>query len=84
MKATGIAHETEISVDLPPIARVQKRFPKNEVNFYTEMVFFDDSVVCGPGDILDAHSADESVSRRELNAAVELYGRFIGDLAGTR
>ena len=84
MKATGIDHVLKISVDLPPVARAQERFPKNEVNFYTEMVFFDDSVVCGPGDILDAHSADESVSRRELNAAVERYGRFIGELAGTR
>ncbi len=82
LNATGIAHKTEITVDLPPVARAHQRFPKNEVNFYTEMVFFENSVVCGPGDILDAHSADEAVSRRELNAAVERYGRFIRELAG--
>lgn len=81
IKATGIAHELTVSVDLPPIARVQNRFPKNEVNFYTEMVFFENSVVCGPGDILDAHSADESIRRRELNAAVERYGRFLDGTA---
>ncbi len=82
LQATGIAHELEVSVDLPPVARAQKCFPKNEVNYYTEMVFFENSVVCGPGDILDAHSADESVSREQLNAAVERYGRFLSEAAG--
>jgi len=47
------------------------------VNYYTEMVYFDNSVVCGPGHISEAHSADEFVSRRELNDAVALYLGFL-------
>jgi acetylornithine deacetylase len=75
--ATGVECRIDIKVDLPPVTRDWKRFPKREVNYYTEMVFFDNSVVCGPGDILDAHSADESVTRQQLNEAVETYSKFI-------
>ena len=74
---TGAAHHVDVKCDLPPTSRTWEQFPKNEVNYYTEMVFFERSIVCGPGDIADAHSADESVSRDELNRAVGIYGRFL-------
>lgn len=75
--ATGVACRTEVSVDLPPVSRSWTDFPKKEVNYYTEMVFFENSVVCGPGSITDAHSADEYVERHELNRAVEVYAGFL-------
>jgi len=79
IKAAGVPCQITVHNDLPPSSRSWDRFPENEVNYYTEMVFFDRSVVCGPGDIRDAHSADESVSRRQLNEAVEVYSRFIAE-----
>jgi len=77
LAATGVAHTFKITVDLPPVSRDWPNFPKNEVSYYTEMVYFENSVVCGPGHISEAHSADEFVSRRELNDAVDLYLKFL-------
>ena len=75
--ASGVACRLNVKLDLPPAGRDWDRFPRKEVNFYTEMAFFENSVVCGPGDIADAHSADEAVSRGQLNAAVETYLNFL-------
>jgi len=77
--ATGIPCRLTFHNDLPPVSRDWPDFPRNEANFYTEMVFLENSVVCGPGSVHDAHSSDECVSREQLNAAVELYGRLLDD-----
>lgn len=75
--ATGIRCRIEVGVDLPPVSRTWQAFPKKEVNYYTEMVFLENSIVCGPGSIDEAHSADEFVTRAQLNSAVEIYSQFI-------
>ena len=36
------------------------------------------TVVCGPGDIAQAHSMDERVSLAQLRSAAEIYVRFAG------
>jgi len=75
--ATGIPCRLTFGNDLPPVSRSWRQFPKTEMRGYTEMVFLDKSVVCGPGLISEAHSADEFVSREQLNAAVEVYAGLL-------
>ena len=51
------------------------------LDFWTEAALFMehgiDAIVIGPGDIAQAHAADEFVSLDDLDWAVELFGQFI-------
>jgi acetylornithine deacetylase/succinyl-diaminopimelate desuccinylase len=38
------------------------------------------AVVCGPGDIAQAHGNDEWISRRQLHAAYRMYARAAAEL----
>jgi len=54
----------------------------NAVDFWTEAALFSaagfPAFVCGPGDIAQAHSADEFVELRQLQKITETYARIIG------
>nr|NLI50919.1 acetylornithine deacetylase [Propionibacterium sp.] len=56
----------------------------DKVTYGTEAGVFTDAgipcVVCGPGDIADAHRADESVELAQLAACEAFLGRLIGHL----
>ena len=55
-------------------------FEKCVVRFTTDITYLDNwgaAVLLGPGSILDAHTAGERVSKRELERAVELYVRLV-------
>ncbi len=62
-----------IKKNITPVVREWKNFPKKSVSFFTEMAFFKNSIVCGPGDIRHAHSENEFVPRYELSRVVEKY-----------
>lgn len=53
------------------------------VDFWTEAALFSaaglPALVLGPGDIEQAHAADEWVSLRQLEQAFELYGRIVSE-----
>ncbi len=55
----------------------------NAVDFWTEASLFSaagyTTFVFGPGDIAQAHSADEFVELQQLQTAVEAYVRIIGE-----
>ena len=69
-----------IKKNIPPTLREWKKFPKKSVSFFTEMAFFKNSIVCGPGDIRQAHSENEFVPREELSEAIERYLSFFDAL----
>ena len=75
--ATGIPCSLSVKVDLPSVRHDLARFPRNEANFYTEMAYFENSLVCGPGAVSEAHSQEEYVARAELNGAVATYLDFL-------
>ena len=68
-----ISHTATIRKNLPPIDRVWPQFERNIVSFFSEMFFFENSIVTGPGSINVAHSSHEHISRTELCTAVEHY-----------
>ncbi|MBU0625555.1 M20/M25/M40 family metallo-hydrolase [Patescibacteria group bacterium] len=74
---SNIDCQVDFKLDLPPVDRTRPDFSKNEVAFFSEMFFFENSLLCGPGDIRNAHTEHEFVLRTELNAAVETYVAFI-------
>jgi acetylornithine deacetylase len=53
------------------------------LDFWTEAALYAahgiDAIVVGPGDIAQAHAADEFVALDDLDWAVELYGRLLRD-----
>lgn len=49
------------------------------VKYLTELSFFKTGVVLGPGDIKYAHGLEEKVPRKELEKAVKIYERIIGN-----
>jgi acetylornithine deacetylase len=67
-----VAHELADALDLPI---------GNAVDFWTEAALFSQAgltaIVYGPGDIAQAHTADEWVSLDDLNTAVATYQRLL-------
>jgi len=47
------------------------------VKYGTELYYFENGVVLGPGDIKYAHKENEQISKKELNNAVEIYKKII-------
>jgi acetylornithine deacetylase len=77
IKKSGVVVKATTALHQPPTDHRLSGFKRHEVSYFTEMAFFENSVVCGPGDIRDAHTAHERVSRAELAKAVEFYGGLI-------
>jgi acetylornithine deacetylase/succinyl-diaminopimelate desuccinylase-like protein len=67
----------EFRMDCPPVDRTRPPFKRYEAPYFTEMRFFKNSVVWGPGQVEDAHTDHEKVSRRQLNAAVGMYRQLL-------
>jgi len=72
--------KTKIVFNFPPKFSKIKNHPFKEVNFFTEMFFFENSVVCGAGNIKDAHSQTEKVSRKQLAQIINTYLAFLKQL----
>ena len=51
--------------------------PGSTAKYCTELSFFKNGIVCGPGNIADAHTDGERVSKKELEQAVEVYRMMI-------
>ena len=75
--ATNVLHTVEILSDIAPTDHTAPPFERNEVAYFTEMAFLQNSFVLGPGSIKDAHTDNERVPRVELNEAVNLYRAFL-------
>ncbi|MFH2062645.1 MAG: M20/M25/M40 family metallo-hydrolase [bacterium] len=69
--------QLEIKLDRPPVDHSHFGFPHREVAFFSEMDQFENSLLCGPGSITQAHSENEFISRTELKRAVEVYRSFL-------
>jgi acetylornithine deacetylase len=67
-----IPHEAIIK-DLPATDHSNLGFKHNAVQYFTEMAFFANSIVLGPGSIDNAHSLNEFVDRGQLNDASLKY-----------
>ncbi len=67
---------------LPPIC---SKVPKSlkflgkgkTVKYGTELTFFKNGLVLGPGNIMDAHTPNEKISKNELNTAVNIYSKIL-------
>jgi acetylornithine deacetylase len=70
--------QLSFNLDWLPVNRSNARFVRNEVNYFSELFFFENGLLCGPGSISNAHTEHEFVPRHELNTAVEIYLSFIG------
>lgn len=65
--------EISINKDIHPYHGSSK-FPQNIAPHFSEMAFFPNSIQFGAGDIKNAHTVDEHISRKELN---ELKTRIV-------
>jgi acetylornithine deacetylase len=73
MKDVAPDCQAEFVLDMPPVDRTTKRFRRREAAFFSELYFFENSILLGPGDIKNAHTDHEFVPRTELKEAVERY-----------
>lgn len=75
----GRARVEYLSVAEPVRMRAVAGFEQEVVRFTTDIPYLTNwgaPLLLGPGSILDAHTAREKVSKRELTEAVELYVRL--------
>ena len=77
LASTDIPHNLNVLKRIAHIDNSTAKHPKRTVPFFTEMAFFKNSIVCGPGDIRLAHTPHENVPRDELNKATEIYTQFL-------
>lgn len=80
----GYAGQVQSSQSLPPVATKIPASLKflgsgQAVKYCTELSFFKNGVVLGPGDIADAHTPGEKVKKADLQKAVELYQRILAE-----
>ena len=72
-----------VSASDPQILHVVDGFPTTVVSFGSDVPHLDKlgkRLLIGPGSILDAHTADEKISKRELMEGVDLYERLVRKL----
>jgi acetylornithine deacetylase len=72
-----------LSASDPQILHVVDGFPTTVVSFGSDVPHLENlgkRLLVGPGSILDAHSADEKISKRELMEGVDLYERLVRQL----
>ncbi len=71
--------QADFFMEMQPVDRTQNGFERNEVAYFSEMFFFENSILLGPGDIKNAHTDSEYVPRSELNSVVERYVSLLAD-----
>ena len=76
-KRKNVTLKTVISVE-PCKSTLVKR--GDTVSYFSEMAFFDNSILFGVGNILQAHTPDEFVKRKDLNALPEKLLELIEQL----
>jgi acetylornithine deacetylase len=72
-----------VSASDPQILHVVEGFPTTVVSFGSDVPHLENlgkRLLIGPGSILDAHSANERINKRELTEGVDLYGRLVRKL----
>jgi len=69
-----------LSASDPQILHVVDGFPTTVVSFGSDVPHLENlgkRLLVGPGSILDAHTADEKISKKELMEGVDLYERLV-------
>jgi acetylornithine deacetylase len=72
-----------LSASDPQILHVVDGYPTTVVSFGSDVPHLENlgkRLLVGPGSILDAHTADEKISKRELMEGVDLYERLVRQL----
>jgi acetylornithine deacetylase len=72
-----------VSASDPQIMHVVEGFPTTVVSFGSDAPHLENlgkRLLIGPGSILDAHTADEKISKKELMEGVDLYDRLVRKL----
>jgi acetylornithine deacetylase len=85
-KVVGLRAEIEYTFECDPVftERVDG-FETAVVSFTTDIPLLTNwgkALLFGPGSILDAHTAGEKISKRELTAAVDVYEQMVIRLKG--
>lgn len=72
--------QTEISInkDIVPY-RGSSKFAENIAPHFSEMAFFPNSIQYGAGDIRNAHTVDEHITRKELNELPDRLSALLAD-----
>ena len=58
---------------------MQKKLVTAFGKYFTEMYFWKNSIVIGPGDPSYAHSDDEKILKKDLIKAIDIYVQIIND-----
>ncbi|HLD17825.1 MAG TPA: M20/M25/M40 family metallo-hydrolase [Patescibacteria group bacterium] len=77
LNQTRIEYAIKVLKNIPPCDHSTSPADRRRVAYFTEMAFFPNSFVLGPGSIADAHSLDEKVAREQLREATEIYVQLL-------
>jgi acetylornithine deacetylase len=69
-----------VSASDPQIMHVVDGFPTTVVSFGSDVPHLENlgkRLLVGPGSILDAHTPDERISKKELRDGVDIYERLV-------
>jgi acetylornithine deacetylase len=72
-----------VSASDPQIMHVVEGFPTTVVSFGSDVPHLENlgkRLLVGPGSILDAHTAEERISKKELMEGVDIYERLVRTL----
>jgi acetylornithine deacetylase len=72
----------EILYDYDPVytkTEIDTELTKTTAPYFTEMYFWKNSIVIGPGDPSYAHSDDEKILKKDLIKAIDIYVQIIND-----
>lgn len=72
-----VEFEQNVLKSISPKKSDLPQFEPNEVNYFSEMSFFENSIVCGAGSIEFAHTNNEHIKRKDLNEIVDKYKDII-------
>jgi acetylornithine deacetylase len=81
--AKGRAEVEVLSISEPMHMLAVEGLAQTVVRFTTDIPYLSNwgqPLLCGPGSILDAHTAHERISKLELARAVELYAQLVRTL----
>lgn len=87
-KLVGTTATINILENLPPVASSLPQSLKflgdgEQVKYCTELTFFQNGFVFGPGAIADAHASNEKIQKADLETAVDLYVRVLQEYRQT-
>jgi acetylornithine deacetylase len=81
----GRAQMEIVSQNEPQVMHVVEGFPTTVVSFGSDVPYLGNlgkPLLIGPGSILDAHTANEKIRKKDLVAGVEIYERLVKQLLG--